>query len=230
MPPTNNHGLTFSDPDSNSTYAPNTYHGFPSGYGSIKIVATMATSGLDSSIKLNSPFTQSSEQSGRFTTAIQAKQLILVKGMSDSQHPDHCNGYQEDRVTVIGGNETVVSVSPYGNSVRIYKDAEEAMASGYTVSTKRGTCYENNNFDYGNNFVWVPPNTLIQFTISRAVWRTRRVYHMANTSNKYICYHINKLRFLWSMKLPDNTDKIWRSYRTNNGAQNEFFIITRYIG
>jgi hypothetical protein len=223
MPPTNNHGLTFSDSDSNSTYAPKTYHGFPSGFGSIKIVATMETTGLVPSIKVNSPFTRSSDQSERFTKAIIAKQLIIVRGMSDN-YPDHCNGFQEDRVTIIGGNEAVVSVSPNGEYDRQYADYETVLLFGIDGS-KRSQRYYNSNYNYGNNFIWVPPKTLFEFHLDKhkSFFNTLRTYKMYNGSDKYVCYHINRIERLWSMKIKDGTVKL-RTQLTLDTTPNEMFI------
>jgi hypothetical protein len=213
-PPIDLADLKFSDSDSNSTYAPGTYHAFPSSYGSIKIVATMETSGLVSSIKINEPFKRriKGEQPGNFTKAIKAKQLILVKGMSGWGYVDYCNGYDEGRVNIIGGKEAVVSVSPNGGARRKYTNMDVCTIlrnDGIARYGPSANMYENNNFDYGNNFVWVPPKTIVIVTIDKNSYSwDDRAYRICNNSDKYICYHINRLMQVWSTKIHTDTVKL----------------------
>lgn len=202
--------LKFKYADSNSSYNKRTYYGFPKHYGSMKIAATVDSTGVNMST--NKKFYNKTVSSPKFRNAIIAKQLILVSGGG------YCNGSSDSNINVIGGGESPVSVSPNGNYELEYLDCEKArIYGGYYAGTRSKSFSIQSNYDYGNNYLWVPPRTLFFYTIDKNNWSfSDRVYQMYNGSDNYICFHMNRLNSVWSMKVPDQAKSLEVGFNTVN--------------
>jgi hypothetical protein len=221
--------LKLSDPTQNVGFYPATHRQLPSDYGTINIVATadnFAAVVIHNDIKIttNFPFTRkpTPSQSTKFSNAIREGRMVLVKGSLIS---DNCNGSSDTRITVIGGGESSknITVSPNGTKYRRYANAER-ISWEESGTTKRRQMFATNNADFGHNFLWVPPKTLVAAVIDKNNKENANLgYTLYNGSDQHICFYINRLKRVWSMKMTNNPPRF--SINTGTFFQTENLYI-----
>jgi hypothetical protein len=191
----------------NSNFANYSYYGFPNDYGSIKIAASMTIEGTN--LYVNKTFV-SSTVSPKFSAATKTGKLIFVRGKTKPA------GRSDDDIFIVDSPDAE-NVSPNGHLPRVYSDAETIDISGVLSNQTRGSMFYNVFHDYSDNYVWVPPKTLLVFVIDRNGSSTSdKIYTLYNGLSTYMCFHMNRVKRVWSMKITDSIKRIHFAKDTTN--------------
>ena len=174
------------------------YHGFGNPYGSIVLAARASTS--NHIIRLynnNYKYKVGTKKNSDFVNGMNDGQAIFVESKSKV-----INGSSNRWIQRITNYHTVTSES-IKNDIGIEQHFNE----------NNNKVYDTRKYDYWNNFIWLPPKTVLMMMIDKNnISHNDKTYSLFNGSPLWVCFRINRLYKYFVVKLDLDVDELDELY------------------